>query len=762
MTVDNVLVINSDLRTIAIPEGVKHLGVEGDDGVLRLKFSMPRTYSGFDLSEFDIRINYVNANGDGDVYYVEDAETIGDTIEFGWLVGRYAFVKEGDVEFNVCLKKVRGTGSSAVVEKEFNTKPTKLPVDRGLETTEKIEQMFPDVLEKWRENLLGRFDGQVDETLTKSGNAADAAVTGSKLGILSSNINGKASKSEVAVERARIDNMIKTKSTVSDDVELFDMRVDVDGSTHDTAGNAVRNQILDLRKNVINPNLIDFNTLRDGYLDAYGAPTGGSSPHFCYYTDYIEIDSSLPYYWYIEHSLTYGNDPWVGFCTYDVNRNFIERLSWYVNERAIKFDSEVKYIRISYRSLMLGRPKFEQSTYRTAFEEIISENIAETYPICIPGYVNPSGGTNTPTADGYVGVNGLVMNECMSRHVLVRAGDTYVFYNGVTDYPWAAVGFYGSDGKIIERVTINTDERDITEVVVPDGAVAMRYCARKYSQHTFICYKKTGYNNYMDEYIKLVIASMSTSTKAAYCVKSIAHRGFCSGAPENTLSAYRLAARKGFEYAECDVAFTSDNVPVLLHDGTIDRTSNGTGNINNLTFEEVRAYDFGSWYNAKYTGERIPSFAEFIALCKKLAIHPYIEIKSSATYTRDQINMIVNIVKQYGMRGKVTYISFEPSYLEYVKDCDPDARLGYVVNTVTDDVIETASGLMTGTNEVFIDSASGATTHDMINLCINANIPLEMWTVNDRNWLLNSMHLYVSGVTSDGIHAGITFYEANN
>ena len=61
-------------------------------------------------------------------------------------------------------------------------------------------------------------------------------------------------------------------------------------------------------------------------------------------------------------------------------------------------------------------------------------------------------------------------------------------------------------------------------------------------------------------------------------VKGINHRGYATVAPENTLPAYQLSAKKGFRYVETDVLFTSDNVPVLLHDITIDRTSNGTGN----------------------------------------------------------------------------------------------------------------------------------------------------------------------------------------
>ena len=249
--------------------------------------------------------------------------------------------------------------------------------------------------------------------------------------------------------------------------------------------------------------------------------------------------------------------------------------------------------------------------------------------------------------------------------------------------------------------------------------------------------------------------------KTEFLVKSVNHRGYCKEAPENTLSAYRLSAKNGFSYVECDVSFTSDGVPVLLHDATIDRTSNGSGNINDLTLEQVRQYDFGSWFNADYVGEKIPTFEEFIALCRKLSLHPYIEIKSSATYTQEQINQLVSIVQRYGMTGKVTYISFNHTYLGYVKNADSNARLGYVMDAVGDNHIETAKTLKSGTNEVFIDASCWLLDTDMVYRCLNAGFPLEVWTCNDENLINTTLDPYVSGVTSDNIHAGKTLFKAN-
>ena len=186
-------------------------------------------------------------------------------------------------------------------------------------------------------------------------------------------------------------------------------------------------------------------------------------------------------------------------------------------------------------------------------------------------------------------------------------------------------------------------------------------------------------------------------------VKAIAHRGYSIGAPENTLPAYTMAKEKGFNYAECDVSFTKDGVAVLLHDSTIDRTSDGEGRIENLTYEEVLQYDFGSWFSEEYKGLKIPTFIEFIDLCKKINLHPYIELKSNGNYTQDQITNLVNIIEEKEMKGKVTWISFDYDYLVFVKEADDTARLGLLSSQFEDEDLELAISLRTGKNEVFLD-----------------------------------------------------------
>lgn len=258
----------------------------------------------------------------------------------------------------------------------------------------------------------------------------------------------------------------------------------------------------------------------------------------------------------------------------------------------------------------------------------------------------------------------------------------------------------------------------------------------------------TGIDNVKDGYS----TPLSDIIASSY-MKGINHRGYCTDAPENTLPAYYLSYKQGFKFVETDISFTSDDVPVLLHDATIDRTSDGTGNIGNFTFAQVREYDFGSWFSTDYAGTKIPSLAEFLVLCRNLGLHPYLELKNNGSYTTAQIQKIVDMVEQYGMKGKVTYISFINSYLSKVVAYDSQARVGLLinVNSTLSDAITNAVALRTGYNESFIDSSVYGST--VISACEEAHLPLEVWTIDGKT-TIQGLNDYISGVTSNDKNAG--------
>lgn len=162
--VDSTLYIDLESRLITIPKSITNLGVESDDEVKKLSFSIPRHYGDVDLSEFKIRINYLNTRKMGDVYQVTDALIDEENIKFSWIVGRNAFIYKGNVTFNVCLRKFE---NDEVIQ-EFNTTISTLPVLEGLETGEQAILPYTDILEQWENRLFGTADSAEQSVIDAS------------------------------------------------------------------------------------------------------------------------------------------------------------------------------------------------------------------------------------------------------------------------------------------------------------------------------------------------------------------------------------------------------------------------------------------------------------------------------------------------------------------------------------------------------------------------------------------------------------------
>jgi glycerophosphoryl diester phosphodiesterase len=163
--------------------------------------------------------------------------------------------------------------------------------------------------------------------------------------------------------------------------------------------------------------------------------------------------------------------------------------------------------------------------------------------------------------------------------------------------------------------------------------------------------------------------------------KLIAHRGLSSLYPENTAIAFEKAAEAGFEYVECDLWLTKDKHWVVIHDETIDRTSNGTGKISDYTFAELEKLNFGypKNFGDKYP-QKILSINEFIKLCKNKGVKPLIEIKQAAT-SQDYLNLL-QIVNNALFYHDYTIHSFSTNVLHALRKIDNKVILGLISRVI--------------------------------------------------------------------------------
>ena len=125
----------------------------------------------------------------------------------------------------------------------------------------------------------------------------------------------------------------------------------------------------------------------------------------------------------------------------------------------------------------------------------------------------------------------------------------------------------------------------------------------------------------------------------------VAHRGGGLLAPENTLAGIRLARNLGFLGVEFDVKLTADGIPVLMHDDTLERTTDGSGAVAQTRYKEIARLDAGGWFGNEFSGEPVPSFAAASALCREAGVWANIEIKPSPGQERETGEAVARMTK---------------------------------------------------------------------------------------------------------------------
>lgn len=155
----------------------------------------------------------------------------------------------------------------------------------------------------------------------------------------------------------------------------------------------------------------------------------------------------------------------------------------------------------------------------------------------------------------------------------------------------------------------------------------------------------------------------------------VAHRGYSSKAPENTMAAFELALEAGSDGLELDVHLTKDGKVIVIHDHTLERTSNGTGIVEQYTLAELQQLDAGSWFSPDYKGERLPSLREVCELVKDKDILFNVELKAALGF--EQLNYkVAELLDEYELNEKTVISSFNHYALVHFKQIRPHVRTG--------------------------------------------------------------------------------------
>ncbi|MCX4759235.1 glycerophosphodiester phosphodiesterase [Kitasatospora purpeofusca] len=206
----------------------------------------------------------------------------------------------------------------------------------------------------------------------------------------------------------------------------------------------------------------------------------------------------------------------------------------------------------------------------------------------------------------------------------------------------------------------------------------------------------------------------------------LAHRGASSAAPENTLLSDEVARRAGADWIENDVQPSKDGVPHVLHDDTVDRTTNGTGRVRDLTAAQLAALDAGAWFAPTAAGARVPTLAAQLDDLRTRGGNLLLEIKGP--HTRDEVARIVKDIRDRGMAGRVFVQSFETDALRHTRELAPELPLGLLRSSLDADPVAVARDL--GLSAYNPADTALATRPDVVPALHAAGVAVNAWTVD--------------------------------
>lgn len=166
----------------------------------------------------------------------------------------------------------------------------------------------------------------------------------------------------------------------------------------------------------------------------------------------------------------------------------------------------------------------------------------------------------------------------------------------------------------------------------------------------------------------------------------VAHRGASADAPENTMAAFRAGWAAGVHWLETDTQPTLDNVPVLLHDDDVDRTTDGTGPVRTMQANDVAALDAGSWFDPAFAGEKVPELA---ALLADLPADGRVFLEFKGPHTPDEVVAVLDVCRAAGVDDRILAQSFQREVLTTIGEIQPGRPVGLLTEVWDADPVAT-------------------------------------------------------------------------
>lgn len=235
--------------------------------------------------------------------------------------------------------------------------------------------------------------------------------------------------------------------------------------------------------------------------------------------------------------------------------------------------------------------------------------------------------------------------------------------------------------------------------------------------------------------------------RGKYPIVVTAHRGFSGEYPENTLAAFRAAIATGADMVELDVHLTRDNELVVIHDDTLERTTDGKGNVADKTLAELKRLDAGFKFNPRFAGERIPTLAEVLDVTRgRILVNIELKKGKNFPYTMEELaDRTLVVVEKAGMLDQVLFSSFDPAAVDRIRVQNP--RLPIAV--ITQKPWATPEEAGGGKRYPAINSSFKNLNEKNIRLAHAAGLQVHAWTVNTPADMEKLIALGVDGIITN-------------
>jgi len=223
----------------------------------------------------------------------------------------------------------------------------------------------------------------------------------------------------------------------------------------------------------------------------------------------------------------------------------------------------------------------------------------------------------------------------------------------------------------------------------------------------------------------------------------IAHRGASAVAPENTMAAFRRAAEMGAECIETDLHLSRDGRLVIVHDTTLNRTTNGDGLVKNFTFNELRELDAGTWFSQDFAGERLPAIEELLDFAGPADLSLYLEIKGGAGYGVERA--IISALRGRKEAKATVVLCFDGSVLDRIHQLDRLLMTGLLFDSGGEDMVKEA--VRVGARQ--IGPRGDCVTPELIADAHRRGLKVVTWTINDAAQMRALAAIGVDGIMTN-------------